>query len=65
MKGLLPHDERRTRQGFGMSGFPVDGQTEEGESRQDSGGSERYITETNQSGLRMGRLRVEAFHWDV
>lgn len=24
MKRLLPHEERRTRHGFGMSGFPVD-----------------------------------------
>lgn len=28
MYGLLPHDERRMRRGFGMSGFPVDGREE-------------------------------------
>lgn len=25
MYGLLPHEERRMRRGFGMSGFPGDG----------------------------------------
>lgn len=69
MKGLLPHEERRTRHGLGMLGFPVDRWMERGTKRKslptEEGETNQYTTELHQFKVRMWQLSADACDWDV